>query len=107
MLPPIIPHWGTQVIDLLSGASAGKTDFVCMRSKQYLTAACMWALDLSGEPLLFVCSRAKSESPRLVLIVRGFHGAITGRVLRLVRVDGLGIVIRLSSVKAYFDSLIS
>ena len=67
----------------------------------------MWALDLSGEPLLFVCSRAKSENPRLVLIVRGFHGAITGRVLRLVRVDGLGIVIRLSSVKAYFDSLIS
>ncbi len=68
----------------------------------------MWALDLSGEPLLFVCSRAKSENPRLVLVVRGLSWCYHPRVLvRLVRVDGLGIVIRLCTVKAYFNSLIS
>ena len=58
--------------------------------------------------LLFVCSRVKSENPRLVLVVRGLSWCYHPRVLvRLVRVDRLGIVVWLSTVKAYFDSLIS
>ena len=68
----------------------------------------MWALDLSGEPYFSYVLGLKAKALDQYKWCKGFQGAITRRILvRLVRVDGLGIVIRLSSVKAYFYSLIS